>query len=331
MKTLYIKIIEGKEIKVKNFSQLADPYCQMQMVGDRSFLETKMIKGTLSPIWNENFNFVITNYDNDSFKLILKDNNNDIGTIELRINQFEVGKVYKKWLAVEKKGARTGLIKSVINVVESGIEPFTGEEIEDKIDLPPSQNWLINIHLISANNLPSADSNGLSDPYCLFKILNTNISIKSRKIDKTLNPVWDDYLNISFNSLNSDILRLEIIDWDRVGKHDKLCMKDFPLIDYIPGEIYNDTYSLIPLEGNKAGATVKLKFQVTPPNIKPFTYEKYINDQLNVWIEYVEAKVPKKPPKNPKYYLNLKLESDSNEGFNTMIKNKLNSIIKENF
>lgn len=50
MKTLYIKIIEGKEIKVKNFSRLADPYCQTQMVGDRSFLETKILKGTLSPI-----------------------------------------------------------------------------------------------------------------------------------------------------------------------------------------------------------------------------------------------------------------------------------------
>ena len=103
IKTLYIKIIEGKEIKVKNFSQLADPYCQMQMVGDRSFLETKVIKGTLSPFWNENFSFLITNYENDFFKLILKDNNNDIGSIELKINQFEIGKVYKKWLVVEKK------------------------------------------------------------------------------------------------------------------------------------------------------------------------------------------------------------------------------------
>lgn len=143
----------------------------------------------------------------------MKDNNNDIGSIKLKINQFEVGKVYKKWLAVEKKGNRTGLIKSIINVIESGI-----------------------------NNLPSADSNSLSDPCFLFKILNTNISIKSRKIDITLNPVWDDYLNIPFNSLNSDILRLEIIDWDRVGKHDKLCIIDFPLINFIPGEIYSDTY-----------------------------------------------------------------------------------------
>jgi Ca2+-dependent lipid-binding protein len=54
---------------------------------------------------------------------------------------------------------------------------------------------------------------------------------------------------IPFKSLNSDILRLEIIDWDKFGKHDKLCMKDFPLTNYQPGKIYTDTYSLIPLEG----------------------------------------------------------------------------------
>ena len=61
-------------------------------------------------------------------------------------------------------------------------------------------------------------------------------------------------------------------------------MIDFPLINYIPGEIYNDTFSLIPLEGNKGGSTVKLKFQITPPQTIPFTPNEYIFDQLNVRI-----------------------------------------------
>ena len=210
VKTLYIKIIEGKEIRVKNLSGLADPYCQMQMIGDRVFLNTKIIEGTLSPCWDENFSFLITNYETDSFKLILKDNNNEIGLVELKMKQFEIGKCYSKWLEVQNKGKKTGLIKSIISVVEPGIEPFSGELIEDKINFPPSQNWQVNIHLLGANNLPSSDSNGLSDPYCLFKIINTDISIKSRKIDKSLNPMWDDYLQIPIKSLNSDIIRLEI-------------------------------------------------------------------------------------------------------------------------
>ena len=335
VKSLYIKIIEAKEIKVKNFNALADPYCQMRMIGDRSFLNTETLTGTLSPVWDENFSFLITNYETDSFKLSLKDNSKfkdyEIGSIELRINQFEIGKVYIKWLSVQNKGKKTGLIKTIISVVEPGIEPFSGEKIEDKIDFPPCQNWQINIHLISAENLPSADSNGLSDPYCLFTILKTNISVKSRKIDKNLNPVWDDYFHIPFHSLNSDILRLEIIDWDRVGKHDKLCMIDFPLNNFEIGVIYTDKYTLIPLEGNNGGSKVNLKFQISPPQTKPFSNIKYIPDQLNVRIEDVFGMITKNPLKNPKLYFNLRLESDSNDGYNSMIKNELNSIIRESF
>ena len=40
------------------------------------------------------------------------------------------------------------------------------------MEFKPSEKWEFNVHIIKANNLPSADSNGLSDPYCLFKILN---------------------------------------------------------------------------------------------------------------------------------------------------------------
>ena len=63
-----------------------------------------------------------------------------------------------------------GLIKTIICVVEPGIDPFKGEIIEDKVDIPSSQIWQINIHLFNANYLPSGDSNDLSDP-CLFTIL----------------------------------------------------------------------------------------------------------------------------------------------------------------
>ena len=224
-----------------------------------------------------------------------------------------------------------GLIRTTICVIEPGIEPFKGEIIEDKVDIPPSPIWQINIHLLNANYLPSADSNGLSDPYCLFTILNTKTIIKSRKIDKTLNPIWDDYFQIPFKSLNSDILRLEIIDWDRFGKHDKLCMRDFPLTNFQPGKIYADTYSLIPLEGRKSGSIVTLKLQITPPSTIPFQHIEYIPDQLNIRIEDIYGVMTKKPLKDPKLFFNLRLESDNNEGFKSMIKNELNSIIKESF
>ena len=174
-------------------------------------------------------------------------------------------------LEVQYKGKKTGLVKDVININRTGDEPFLGSLIEEKSIFDQSYLWEINIHLIKATNLPSADSNRLSDPYCLFSIFNTKTSIKSRKIDKCLNPIWNEYFHIPIISLNSDILRLEIFDWDKVGKDDKLCMKDFPLSTFEFGKIYSDIYSLTPLEGRKSGSNVELVFQITPPTIMPFT------------------------------------------------------------
>ena len=333
--TFHIHVYEAKDVKSMDLNGFSDPYCQMQIIGDRTFSKTSIKYETLSPFWDEEFHFLITNYETDIFKLDLRDkdkfSDDDIGSINLQINQFEIGKVYKKWIEVQYKGKKTGLIKVMINVIKTGEIPFMGGIIEDKKEFIPSNKWEINIHLQEATNLPSADSNGLSDPYCLLSILNTKISIKSRRIDKCLNPKWDEYFHLPINSLNSDILRLEAIDWDKIGKDDKLGMLDVPLLNYEFGKIYDFNSPLTPLEGREGGAYIKFKLQITPPSTIPFTEIKYIPDILNVRLEDIKDIMLKKPLKNPKLYFNLRLEKDSNEGIKSMIKEELNNELKEEF
>ena len=231
---------------------------------------------------------------------------------------------------VRQKGKKTGSVKVEINVTNTGDKEFSGEVIEEKRDFIASFQWEINLHLIKASNLPSSDSNGLSDPYCLFNILNTNFSKKSRRIDKSINPEWDEYFCIPIQSLNSDILRIEVVDWDKMGKHDKLGMIDFPIIDYLPGIVYHDTYSLIPLIGNKDNnSRIELSFQITPPGVTPFTNNLYNPDQINIRIEDINGVTTQ--ISKPKPYFNIKLEADTNEGAMSIIKDELNTIIKESF
>ena len=189
----------------------------------------------------------------------------------------------------------------------------------------------INIHLLKAKNLPSADSNGLSDPYCVLSIVNTKTSFKSRRIDKCLNPIWDEYFQIPINSLNSDILRLEIIDWNKIVKHEKLCMRDFPLSNYQFGKVYSNSWDLIPLEKRPGGSSVELTFQITPPFLTPFTEMLYVPDQLNVKLEEISGINIKKNLKKPKLYFNMKLENDTNEGIRSSIRQELNGELKEQF
>ena len=86
---------------------------------------------------------------------------------------------------------------------------------------------MITVWISSAENLPSADSNGLSDPY-------TKIQSKAFGIDyffgktetkfKTLDPIWDsNYTNpIRIPFVCVDDLNLEIFDYDRFSSDDYL-------------------------------------------------------------------------------------------------------------
>ena len=333
-RTLNIKILEAKEIKAMNINGFSDPFCQMYILGDRIYLNTTVKKETLSPFWDENFSFLITDYSKDIFVLSLKNSNKlksdeEIGVANLEINKFEISKVYKKWIEVQKKGKKTGLIKILIHVSNELEKPFEGEIIEDRIPLFPSDRWEINLSLMRASNLPSADSNGLSDPYCLMNILNTKISVKSRRIDKSINPMWDENFRIPIQSLNSDILRIEVIDWDKIGKHDKLAMIDFSLNNFQPGIVYQNIYPLIPLIGNSKNSTIELAFQITPPGAVPFSNYPFMPDQINIRIEQIKGL--KENKKENKAFFNLKLESDTNEGLFSSVKDKINSDFKECF
>ena len=95
--TFHINVIEAKEVKSMDLNGFSDPYCQMQIIGDRTYQRTDIKYETLSPYWDQTFKFLITNYETDIFNLLLRDkdkiSDDDIGFINLQINQFEIGKV----------------------------------------------------------------------------------------------------------------------------------------------------------------------------------------------------------------------------------------------
>ena len=227
-----------------------------------------------------------------------------------------------------------------IQLVPPNIIPFSKISVEpnsyinflkENRKLISSELWEINVHLNQVSNLPPCNSDNLSDSYCLFTIMETNNSIKSRIINKSLNPIWDDYFRLPIKSVISDVLRIEVNNLDKNGKNNKIGLIDFPIINYEPGLVYYHKCPIIPLPGHSYHPNIELSFQVTPPGIIPFTEINYIPDQLNIRIEESYGFTTKSILKNSKFYFNIKLESDSNEGFSTIEKDQLNDSIKESF
>lgn len=67
------------------------------------------------------------------------------------------------------------------------------------------------------NELMAADMNGLSDPY--VKVSMDGLVKKTQRIDKTLNPVWEEEMCFSnLEGCEGCVVNFEVYDWDRFTK-----------------------------------------------------------------------------------------------------------------
>lgn len=93
---------------------------------------------------------------------------------------------------------------------------------------------MIKLQILSASNLPSADKNGLSDPYVIvyapnFGEIKAPIG-KTKTIKKTLNPKWEFSIYIPFVIFKS--VHLSFWDSDAFSKDDELgCADIYPTIN----------------------------------------------------------------------------------------------------
>ncbi|KAJ2964405.1 hypothetical protein NQZ79_g602 [Umbelopsis isabellina] len=83
---------------------------------------------------------------------------------------------------------------------------------------------------IQAQNLPAVDRSGASDPYLVF-ILNGEKAKKTEVYKKNLNPKFDkdEMFVLPVPSRISSSFRVEVYDWDQIGKNTLLATGEVPL------------------------------------------------------------------------------------------------------
>ncbi|KAK0657513.1 C2 domain-containing protein [Cercophora newfieldiana] len=94
-----------------------------------------------------------------------------------------------------------------------------------KMVLDPSESinnmGNLRVDILDAQNLPAADSNGKSDPYCKFE-LNGQEVFKTKTQKKTLNPAWNEYFEVPVPSRTGAKFKATVWDWDFADKPDLL-------------------------------------------------------------------------------------------------------------
>jgi len=94
-----------------------------------------------------------------------------------------------------------------------------------RMQLDPSESinnmGTLRVDVLDADDLPSADRNGFSDPYCKFK-LNGKEVYKTKTQKKTLHPAWNEYFEVQVPSRTGADFRCDVYDWDFGDKSDFL-------------------------------------------------------------------------------------------------------------
>ncbi|XP_050211191.1 synaptotagmin-3 isoform X1 [Mercurialis annua] len=105
---------------------------------------------------------------------------------------------------------------------------------------------ILHAKVVRAMKLLKADLLGTSDPYVKLSLTGEKLPAKKTTIKKkNLNPEWNENFKIIVKDPQSQVLHLEVFDWDKVGGHDRLGMQMVPLKVLTPYETKKLTLDLL--------------------------------------------------------------------------------------
>jgi Ca2+-dependent lipid-binding protein len=115
----------------------------------------------------------------------------------------------------------------------------------------------LRVDVLDGSDLPSADRNGYSDPYCKFE-LNGKDVFKTKVQKKTLHPAWNEFFEVDIASRTAAKFTCNVYDWDFGEKADFLGGADInlDLLDPFKAQEYNLT-----LDGKSGSVRLRLLFR----------------------------------------------------------------------
>ncbi|KAJ4144980.1 hypothetical protein LMH87_003845 [Akanthomyces muscarius] len=152
-------------------------------------------------------------------------------------------------LKLKSEDGKTGSVKVSLKYIP----------IKMKLDPSESINNMGNLRvdILDGADLPSADRNGKSDPYCRFELNGQDI-FKTKIIKKTLSPTWNEYFEVPVPSRTAAKFKCTVWDYDFADKPDLLGSTDVNLAQLEPFKAYESQY---PLDGKSGSVRIRMLFR----------------------------------------------------------------------
>lgn len=130
-----------------------------------------------------------------------------------------------------------------------------------KLDPKESINNMgtLRVDILDAADLPSADRNGYSDPYCKFRIGDSEDAIYKTKVQKkTLHPAWNEFFQTPIKTRIDSNFHVDVYDWDFGDKADWLGASPIDLEGLEP---FDPKEVTLPLNGKSGVIRLRLLFK----------------------------------------------------------------------
>ncbi|RWS16204.1 multiple C2 and transmembrane domain-containing protein 1-like isoform X8 [Dinothrombium tinctorium] len=238
-----VHLESANNLLAKDSGGTSDPYVKFK-IGNKIVYKSRIVSKCLDPQWDEFFAVLIE----DVFQpLCLKVYDYDFGfqddylggaTIDL--TKLELNKPTRLVLdltetgtdSTEEQSSSWGQITLTVTLIpktqeekeqhfEKGMRTaMVAGDISTAVKRLKTQVWdsVVNIVLVEGKGLSSKDENGLSDPYVKFKL--GSEKYKSKVVNKSLNPVWNEQFDLHTFPDQSKVLEVSVYDKDFHGRDD---------------------------------------------------------------------------------------------------------------
>ncbi|KAM6155759.1 rasGAP-activating-like protein 1 [Rhynchocyon petersi] len=261
--SLNVRVVEGRALPAKDVSGSSDPYCIVK-VDDEVVARTATVWRSLSPFWGEEYTVHLPlDFHHLAFYVLDQDtvgHDDVIGKISLS----------REAIAADPRG-----IDSWINL--SHVDPDA--EVQGEVRLAvqmreDEKGRCLRCHVLQARDLAPRDISGTSDPFA--RVFWGSQSLETSTIKRTRFPHWNEVLELRELPGAPGPLRVELWDWDMVGKNDFLGMVEFSpqILQHNPP---NGWFRLLPFPraeehaGGSLGA-LRLKVRLTEDRVLPSKY-----------------------------------------------------------
>ncbi|XVF48019.1 hypothetical protein PTKIN_Ptkin03bG0156900 [Pterospermum kingtungense] len=286
---LEVKLVQARDLTNKDIIGKSDPYAVLYVRPlPARMKKSKIINNDLNPIWNEHYEFVVEDATTQHLVVRIYDDeglqaSELIGCAQVHLRELEPGKVKDVWLNLVKDleiqrdtkcrgqvhlellycpfGVENGFtnpfssnssmtsLERVLKSTANGTDAIQNEKAVTQKKKEVIIRGVLSVTVISAEDLPVVDLMGKADPYVVLTMKKSEARNKTRVVNDSLNPVWNQTFDFVVEDGLHDMLILELWDHDTFGKdYMGRCILTLTRV-ILEGE-YTDS---LQLEGAKSG------------------------------------------------------------------------------